>query len=115
MVANGAQMYPRLAEIQTFAGRKGQDCAAVCIERRLICHPNYIAIVNTCQSLMKHFKCKNQVCANSMGPDQPCKIDEGAPKNFQPGTCLVNTDKQYYSCQGKFAHARRLCPCLPAQ
>jgi len=105
--------FPRLDEVQLVASGKGESCAVVCKSQGLDCDKAYFSAINTCSQLQAAFGCDSQHCDNSFGPDQPCFITQDAPSHLKPGTCLVNMDRNYFSCEGHFEYAKRACPCLP--
>ena len=101
------------------APRAGLDCAEVCAAHTgsgaatpLVCDAALLPVVNDCATLRTHFRCDR--CHDSMGGDQPAYVAASAPVDKEPGACLVNTDASLFSCAGKWQHAQRLCPCMPA-
>jgi len=101
----------RMSQIKVMAGPRGKSCSEVCSSASLLCDVKLLETVNNCAKLQKVFQCT--ACQHSMGPDQPCFVDLEAPKNKQPGTCLVNSDPNYFDCNGKWEFAQRLCACAP--
>ena len=74
------------------------------------CAASALPLLNTCDVMRAFYACTS--CQESAGPDQPAHIVDSAPPGEHRGVCLVNTDMRQFSCQGKYAHAERLCPCV---
>ena len=97
------------------AATPGLDCNTVCAGVEgggFTCAINLLSLVNDCASLQTAFNCVS--CEDSQGSDQPAFISPNAPPSKKPGACLVNTNPGLFSCEGKWEHALRLCPCKAA-
>ena len=110
---NGAASHTRIADLQVTLSGKGESCNQICTSKGLSCDKTYFDVINHCKQMEAAFNCPPEKCDNSFGPDQPCYIVPGAPEHLRPGFCLVNSDRNFFNCDGKFEHAQRLCPCLP--
>uniref|UniRef100_A0A7S3PPY5 alpha-1,3-mannosyl-glycoprotein 2-beta-N-acetylglucosaminyltransferase n=1 Tax=Aplanochytrium stocchinoi TaxID=215587 RepID=A0A7S3PPY5_9STRA len=82
----------------------GESCSTVCVSKHLSCNAKYLPLINNCDTLKEYFNCKK--CTESVGGDQPNFVSE------EGDSCLVNSDPSYFSCEGHFYSARRLCPCM---
>ena len=99
-----------LALFETYAiasDKSGLSCTDVCSAAGRKCNVQLFSNLNTCAALQSAFPCAS--CVESVGPDQPAYVSPNAPKGKHPGLCLVNGGD--YSCEGKWQHASRLCPC----
>ena len=67
-----------------------------------------LADLNSCEALSKHFDCPGG-CQSSVGPDQPARVADDAPRASLPGACLVNDAG--VQCDGAHALTTRLCAC----
>lgn len=82
---------------------RGKSCDYVCAKKGLKCSVSQLKKVNNCEQLRSAFGCA--LCKTSYGVDQPSFVEKEA-------SCLVNSDRSYFSCAGTFGQARRLCACV---
>lgn len=94
------------------AGQQGLACSAVCENTGKVCSPEFLASVNNCDLLKKHFPCSS--CESNFGYDQPAYVGNSANKE-QFGKCLYNSKESFLSCAGAHADTQRLCVCRPKQ
>jgi len=94
-----------------------------------ICHESFLPLINTCDTMRKHFACANDRCDTSAGNDQPA-LALAAPTtrsgssdiggvllsaDGKPmGSCLLNGDAKLFDCEGRHEATRRLCVCIHA-
>lgn len=101
--------------LKAIPGKRHQACTVTCSRSGLNCHERGFRIVNSCPRLREIFPC--QVCetaaAGSAGPDMPCYVERSAPQGHPRGFCMVNPNIETSTCKAKYAHTRRLCPCVP--
>ena len=94
--------------IAILAADQGESCEDVCARNKRRCSVDALPSVNTCTLLSKHFKCQSG-CANNVGGDQPAYVVLSTDAHY--GKCLTNNDPALFSCSGRHANTRRLCPC----
>lgn len=108
--AGAAALRAMPAEIAVVpASRMGLSCDQVCAEVEGKCVVEYLPNVNDCATLRSNFPCSQ--CSGSEGRDQPAMIDLTAPPGKLGGQCLVNGNRDMFSCDGSWQYARRLCTC----
>ena len=95
--------------VTVVAGIQAASCDDACAGQKLRCSAAALPLVNTCDLLGKHFGCKRG-CFSNAGPDQPAHVVLQSDALFDK--CLTNGDAQVFSCGGKHASTRRLCPCV---
>lgn len=89
--------------------RYGDSCAQVCHQAGKECEPRYFSKLNLCTTLQRYFRCNG--CFSSAGADQPCYVSPSAQSKQNPTSCLTSSES-VFSCDGKFALTKRLCPCV---
>ena len=92
----------------------GLSCDEVCrtTGNGRTCAAEMLAFINTCDWMSSYFQCRKSSCTDSIGPDQPGFVDPAAPPAKLPGSCLLNSSPDEFSCSGKWEFTRRLCPCV---
>ena len=85
------------------ANKVNINCDDVCQSQQLKCDNKWFSIINTCDSMKKHFKCDK--CVKSVGPDQPA---------YLPGQneCLISSHVHHSSCSAAHKDTVRICPCV---
>lgn len=96
-------------EIETLVAAQGDSCDTACAKKDMHCDARFIASINNCEMLAKHFPCEKTKCSKNYGHDQPAYVSNKANSIF--GSCLVNDKEAYYSCSGSHPDTSRLCPC----
>jgi len=105
------ELPPLPTQLQIVKGEQGQNCHKACARQGLSCDQASIKTINTCDKMKAHFPCENG-CMDSYGGDQPAYVVPNALRMHQPGTCMINTQREIMSCEGQHANTRRLCPCV---
>ncbi len=99
---------PLPSGIRVIAAQQGVSCEEACSNQNLRCKVDAFPSLNACSLLSKHFDCKDG-CSHNFGEDQPAYVASQSDAHF--GKCLINSDPHLFSCSGKHASTRRLCPC----
>ncbi len=94
----------------TVAGDYGESCIDVCRKRDMECEDAELKAVNNCNSLNVLFKCSK--CERNEGPDQPCQVNPSAGLGTH-GECLLKSNIDTLTCNGKHPNTRRACVCFP--
>ena len=90
-------------------GDYGESCSDVCRKRGMACEDSALHAVNNCNSLTALFKCTK--CERNEGPDQPCQVNPSAGIGTH-GECLLKSNTDTLTCEGKHPKTRRACVCL---
>lgn len=100
--------------LRTIAAPRATSCTNACLKNGLYCERSGFRIINECPRLRKIFTCRSCeiAAAGSSGPDMPCYVEPSAPRGHPRGFCMVNPNVESASCNAKYAHTRRLCPCV---
>jgi alpha-1,3-mannosyl-glycoprotein beta-1,2-N-acetylglucosaminyltransferase len=93
----------------------GLTCTQVCEQQTpaLQCDAPSLPLLNDCTTMRSYFDCGS--CQDNQGSDQPAMVDWSAPFDKLPGACLINKNPSLFSCDGRYEHAQRLCPCRKRQ
>ncbi|GAB5371643.1 hypothetical protein AAMO2058_001597600 [Amorphochlora amoebiformis] len=82
---------------------KGLDCQVTCSKKGKRCHEDFLASINTCEVLEKHFQCGGR-CIIKKSPVAP---------SFSPKRgCNVNDHPRHFDCEGAIPGHQRLCVCI---
>lgn len=100
--------------LKAIPARRGSSCNSTCRRVRMQCVERGFRIINSCPRLREAFKCRTceTAAAGSSGPDMPCYVELSAPVGHPRGFCMVNPKVQTATCEAKYVHTRRLCPCV---
>lgn len=100
--------------VRAIAAPRAMSCAHACGRNGLFCDGDGFRIINECPRLRKTFACRSceTAAAGSSGPDMPCYVVPSAPRGHPRGYCMVNPSVESASCNARYAHTRRLCPCV---
>lgn len=100
--------------LHTIAAPRAMSCTHACQKNGLLCEGDGFTIINQCPRLRKMFTCRacETAAAGSSGPDMPCYVVPSAPRGHPRGFCMVNPNVEGASCDAKYTHTRRLCPCV---
>lgn len=93
---------------------KGVACELACRRKGMRCAEDGFRIINACPRLREAFACRSceTAAAGSSGPDMPCYVELSAPLGHPRGSCMVNPKVETATCKARYAHTRRLCPCV---
>jgi len=87
-----------------------------------ICHEAFLPLINTCDTMKRHFLCDGDKCDTNAGNDQPALVVATANavataahggKQLR-GQCLLNGDAKLFDCEGHHEATNRLCVCIHA-
>lgn len=100
--------------LKALPARRGSSCMTTCRRARMHCAEDGFRIINSCPRLREAFECHacETAAAGSSGPDMPCYVELSAPKGHPRGFCMVNPRIQTTTCEARYLHTRRLCPCV---
>lgn len=87
-----------------------------------ICHEAFLPLINTCDTMKRHFLCDGDKCDTNAGNDQPALVVATtnavaiAPHGGKQlrGQCLLNGDAKLFDCEGHHEATNRLCVCIHA-
>lgn len=101
--------------LHVVSGRRGQSCTHACQKHGLTCEPDGFKVINECPRMRRVFPCKSceTAAAGSSGPDMPCYVEPTAPRGHPREFCMVNPVVDSATCDAKYVHTRRICPCAP--
>lgn len=101
--------------VEVAAKISGQTCTELCAEQpapHTRCVDGLLHKVNDCETLQKHFKCKD--CQKSGGLDQPAFVSLDADSKLNPGNCLYSPNGELFDCSGRHPATLRMCACVRA-
>lgn len=102
------------AAVTAIPSRRGGSCTRTCTSKGLVCDEDLFPTVNNCPKLKQVFMCVScQIApAGSAGADMPAWVSKSAPAGHARAACLVAPHSVKSSCNARYTHTRRLCPCL---
>lgn len=104
------------AAVNAIPGRRGGSCTRTCASKGLVCDEDLFPTVNNCPKLKQLFTCVScQIApAGAAGTDMPAWVSKSAPAGHARGACLVAPHSIKSTCNARYKHTRRLCPCIEA-
>lgn len=100
--------------VEAVRSRRGSCCNRACKSKGLMCAVELFATVNNCPKLRQAFACVSCeiATAGTAGADMPAWVSKSAPVGHARGACLVAPRSIKPSCDARYIHTRRLCPCI---
>ena len=95
------------SESKVFASNQGQSCNEACQKHGMKCLPDGLVTINTCNVMYKLFNCSS--CDSNEGGDQPAFVANKKRPNH--GECLLKSNQNTFTCQGKHPDTARACKC----